>query len=387
MGSWFANISVRKNGRVQPEDILRCVSAHMVGLGYASAASPEEADASFVVCTRPESRWFSVYSDVLEPGMPTCAALTASMSEELGTETLEIACFDSDYLYLNLIDSAGKVNAWAGVGSAAGLGIKRRSGLSAWQGRVEDFPRFRESLRQKRVCAEDALYDIAPCLGLPAELSNASYEEIGDGERLYFQLLDRGESDEPVQLTLLSSGGVRTPWETESYEHLLVVNEGRASRGLSVFFIAPGLTSGEVTLHDVSLTMTPKREQVSIPVELEKVRLKDGRWAYYYHDPNFRIPARVPAGLPVRKSIEERYKRAIGVRFLPRGELDKVADITVHMVPDEPHEGHMVWWMWWGCDSKEAFMAQRQEYERDMAEWLREHQNPKAARQDTEKPD
>lgn len=389
MGSWFANIGVRKKQGVGPEEILRRVSERVTGQGYEPAASPEEADVSFAVVTRPDSRWFTLYSDGMDPGEALCAGLAAALSATLNTETLEIACFDSDYLYLNLIDASAKLDAWAGVGSAAGMGIKRRTGFAAWKNRVEDFPRFQEGIRQKRICAEDALYDIAPCLGLPAEQSNACYEDIkdGDGARLHFRLPDQGESDEPVRLTLLSSGGGMTAWSTETYEDILALNEGGASRGLEVFFISPGLTSGEVVLRDVRLTLPRKRERVSIPIELEKVKLKDGGWAYYYHDPNIKIPGRVPDGLPIRKQIEERYKRAIGVQFLPQGELEQVADITVHLVPDGPHEGHMAWWPWWYCDSKEEFIAKRREYERDMAEWLRHNEALQKAAQDEEKPD
>ena len=387
MGSWFANISVRKRGGIGPEEILRRVSERLAGQGYGPAASPEEADVSFAVVTKPDSRWYTLYSDGMDPGEAFSAGMAAELSAALGTETLEIACFDSDYLYLNLLDAGAKLDAWAGVGSAAGMGIRRRTGLSAWQGRVEDFPRFKEGIRQKRICAEDALGDLAPCLGLPAEQSNTCYEELTEGERAHFRLLHRAETDEPVHLEFFSAGGGRLPEETENEEHLFVINQGRAARGLSVFFIAPGLTSGEVTLHDARLIVLHGRERVSIPMELEKVKLKDGGWAYYYHNPNLRIPARVPDGLTPRKYIEEQYNRAIVVCFRPRGAIDQVADITVHLVPDESHEGHMAWCVWWINESKEAFLASREEYERNMARWLREDQARRAAQEDQKNPD
>ena len=80
MGSWFANISVRKRGGIGPEEILRRVSERLAGQGYGPAASPEEADVSFAVVTKPDSRWYTLYYDGMDPGEAFSAGMAAELS-------------------------------------------------------------------------------------------------------------------------------------------------------------------------------------------------------------------------------------------------------------------------------------------------------------------
>lgn len=382
MGSWFANVSVRKNGIIQPKDIMKRITEMMAERQYAPA-SPEEAIVSFAVLTQPESPWYSVYSDAMEPGN-TADGWAARLSAELGTEALEIGCLDSDYLYLNLIDAVEKLDAWAGVGSAAGMGIKRRTNLSAWRPKVEDFPRFQEGIRKKRIFAEDALYDILPCLGLPAELGAASYDNLEEfgldegAERLYFRLLDCGEPTEPVKFALNSASFWGDLDEPGVVGDVAVVNVGGASRGLSVYFIAPWFEHGEVSLTDVKLVTGFGSNEEVTPIELKRVKFKDGRWGMAYHDPCLRIPARVPDRFPLRKQMDERFRRAIRVRYTPCGELDKVLDIIVCMVPDEnPMKGQLGWFPWYNSESKEEYIAEKRkgEEERRLIESLRAKEN------------
>ena len=77
------------------------------------------------------------------------------ISEKLDADVLGISCFDSDYLYLNLINKNENINVWASTGSAAGTGIRRRMGINAWKSKVKEFSRFKESLKTEYVFAEE----------------------------------------------------------------------------------------------------------------------------------------------------------------------------------------------------------------------------------------
>lgn len=367
MGSWFANIGVRKRPGVGPEEILRRVSERCADLGYGPAASPGEADVSFAVTTRPGSQWFSLYSDGMGPGEPFQSGLAAALSAALGTETLEIACFDSDYLYLNLIDAGAKLDAWAGVGSAAGMGIKRRTGLAAWKERVEDFPRFQEAIRQRRVCAEDVLADVAPCLGLPAEQSNACYEELGDGEgeRLHFKAPAGSESGEPPRFIITPYN--LTPCQMDVGSGVSALNRGRGSRGVSVYFVGPYVEHDEITFSDVGFCQWKKNRSEFKPFELEKIRLPDGRYAYYHNDPSLWIPGHVEEnGVFTARTAQGHFERSIYVRFVPHGNPRKALDITVVVAPNENPEGYALWNVWQPYGSKAAFIA---DYNQTCGEW------------------
>ena len=367
MGSWFANIGVRKKRGVGPEEILRHVSERFCGRDYVPVGSHEEADLSFAVVTRLDSQWFSLYSDGMDPGAPLCAGLAGELSAALGTETLEIACFDSDYLYLNLIDASTKLDAWAGIGSAAGLGIKRRTGLAAWKNRVEDFPRFQNGIRQSRVCAEDVLTDVALCLGLPAEQSNACYEELGDGEgeRLHFKAPPGSDRGEPPRFIITPYD--LTPCRMDEGCAVAALNRGRGSRGVSVYFIGPYVEHDEITFSDVGFRKWKKDRSEFTPFELEKIRLPDGRYAYYHNDPSLRIPAHVEEnGVFTAKTAQGHFERSIHVNFVPHGNPRKALDITVVVAPNENPEGYALWNVWRLAGSKAAYIA---DYNQSCGEW------------------
>lgn len=180
MGSWFSNFHIRKREGIGHEAVREYLNAHMERLHYLPA-SPEEADGAVAIIADEKYPWISVYSDLLNFEDPAVFVETASpLSEALKTDVLGIACFDSDYLYLNLINKAEKVDAWLGVGSAAGLGIKRRTGLAAWKKKVTDHARFTQAAKEKYVFAEEFLAEAESCLNLPPERSSASFEYLED---------------------------------------------------------------------------------------------------------------------------------------------------------------------------------------------------------------
>ena len=147
MGSWFSNIHIRKNETATEETIEKCIGKMMASKHYLPCTSEIDADGAIAVVVSEDCCWISIYSDLLSLEVPSkCAEIMAPLSSELHTDVLGISCFDSDYLYLNLINTSDKTDAWIGIGSASGLGIKRRSGLSAWKKKVSDFHVFSESV-------------------------------------------------------------------------------------------------------------------------------------------------------------------------------------------------------------------------------------------------
>jgi len=361
MGSWFSNLHIRKDGTMTEEAIDAYIRKLMAARDYLPAESEQEADGAFAILSDERSQWYSVYSDLFSFDDPKAFSDYATpMSAEWKTDILGISCFDSDYLYLNLIDSENQVNAWAGIGSAMGTGIWRRTNTAAWKGKVIDHNAFRESIKKKFVFAEDVLSETAHCLELPQELSVASYEHLSDQEwntpptYLYFKLPDTKKTKAApilVQHTISMM-----PCFPERPSIVSAVNTGGESKGLSVYFLGPYVEHEEITFSDVCFLSEKNGQFVENPVALKKVRLSDGQWAYYHHDPAYRLPPKVDDRLPPVKRTKQEMNRSVTVRFIPHGDPAKILDITVVLVPDQNLQGQTAWNVWHRFGSKKAYI-------------------------------
>ncbi|MBQ1271540.1 MAG: hypothetical protein IIY11_07760, partial [Clostridia bacterium] len=138
MGNWFSNLHIRKNDSLNTDIILELLSKNMFSQNYSVASSPSEADISYAIITSNNSNWFSVYSNAFSFEDPESLKQTANpLSESLKTNILGISCFDSNYMYLNLINNNTGMDAWLSVGSTTGFGIKRRNNLSVWKKQIK----------------------------------------------------------------------------------------------------------------------------------------------------------------------------------------------------------------------------------------------------------
>ena len=136
MGSWFCNLHIRREGMVTGKTVIEFLDQWMKEQGYL-ASSADEADGAIAIVENENGQWISIYSDLMSFEDPAqYAKIGVPLSERFRSDVLGISCFDSDYLYLNLLNAAEQTDAWIGIGSAAGLGIKRRSGLSQWKKKV-----------------------------------------------------------------------------------------------------------------------------------------------------------------------------------------------------------------------------------------------------------
>jgi len=358
MGSWFSNINVRKCENVTTDTVEDYISKILSSEQYCRAASAEEADGAVAIISGEDSGWFTVCSDLLTFDDPdSIKKLAVPMSEELKTDVMGIACFDSDYLFLNLINAGEKVDAWVGIGSATGLGIKRRSGLAAWKNKTSDFTLFSEAAKAKYILAEDFLETAGHCLGLPAAQSTASlaYLKDIDPERIathiYFKLREDATPDNPVNLATYCLRYAQPSFIGQS-NSMMAINTGLGSKGLSVYFLGPYVENDEITFSDVYL----EYQRTETPLELKKIQLPDGQWAYYHHASEFRIPPKVSNSVPKDKRSLMEMEQRITVSFVPHGNPRKTLDITVVLVPDGNPQGKAVWNVWKLSGSKKAFI-------------------------------
>ena len=363
MGSWFNNFHIKKGETATEAAVVSYITNMLTSQNYVPAASPEEADGAVAILSGENSPWISVYSDLL-PGEDPKAfhAMAMPLSKTLGTDVLGIFCFDSDYLGLNLVNAAEKADAWLGIGSARGLGLRRRTTLAGWKNKVLDFSAFSAAAKQQYDCAEEFLECAEAALGLDFFRACAGYEHLRDLELdsqaryFYYKLPDDGK---PRALPRLEMDMISmTPCFIGEPTGVSVVNKGGASKGLSVFFLGPYVEQEDITFSKVHLFCHTKSDLQHTPIQLAKVQLKNGQWAYYYHDPAFPIPEKVNAKLPFQKRFREESKRTFGVSFTPVGNSRKILEITVVLVPDKNPQGGTVWNILQYYSSKEELIQE-----------------------------
>lgn len=356
MGSWFSNLHIRKRDSVTTETVVSCIHSIMALHGYEPATSESDADGTVAVITVPGSQWISVCSEQLaHDDSESCKRIAMPISEQLCTDVLGIACFDSDYLYLNLFNAQEQADAWVGIGKGKEVGIDRRTGVTAWKKKVMDYPAFSAAAKQKYVCTEQFLTQAERCLALPAVQGMVTLREaelLGKTEMLHFRLKEDSVIPQTPELVLNYYDSL-LPCLVDRCSKLSIYSVGMESYGLSVYFSGFGVEDGTLTFSEVCLG----RNRRLVPITLEKMQLSDGQWVYGYHDPYFPIPAGPSRRLKREKRWELMVERGIYLEFVPRGDSRKTLDITVTVVPDQNPEGQIQWNVWKPWGSKGAFIV------------------------------
>lgn len=361
MGSWFSNLHIRKSSTISETMVVEYIRKAMMERQCLPAVSEEAADGAFAIVTDEKSQWYSVYSDLFSFDEPKLFVdYAAPMSEELKTDVIGFSCFDSDFLYLNLINKTEKVDAWAGVGRASGFGIRKRTNFALWKKKISDFERFKQSVNKDFVFAEDVLAEIEPCIHLPKEYSAASFEYLADmglrehAKFLYFKFPEAMKTQDAPKLVQRMESFM--PCALDNPSIVSGINVGGASKGLSVYFVGDYVENEEITFSDVCFVKCKNNMMESVPFALKKVQLSDGQWAYYYHDPGYKILPKVDDRLPMMKRMRIEDEHVITVRFVPHGNPRKILDITVALVPDKNPQGQTGWNVWQRFGSKKAYI-------------------------------
>ena len=360
MGLFFSNIHIRRNDRTSVETVREFCVDILEKKGFRQVESEEVSDVALFLYGS-GSEWISVCGDTIEfESEDSIGSTLTELSSAFRTDALAIGCYDSDCLILNLINAEQQVDAWAKIGRFEG--IRRRSNLSAWKGKVTDHEAFKTALKGDYVFTEEALEALEPLLGMVRSqgmfCSDLISEEFKDHVKtLWFALPEGEEKPEPPRFEISSYS--LSPCTMDSDANFVSVrNLGGKSKGLCVIFTGYYVENDEITFRNVEIHtgLDSSKHFKKIPVELRKERLKDGRWAYVGELPSFPIPAAVKKGLPPMRAEKEWYKRAFGVRFRPTGNARKLLDICVHIIPMKNWEGQCCWCVWHYAGSKRAFV-------------------------------
>ena len=168
MGAFFINLHVRKNETADVGSVKDEFAEYLKDKGYQMTENGDDADGTAYIYTSDNSDWITVFSDVLEIGdEQTFAEILHPFSKALNTDALAVACVDSDFLFMNLINDGDGTDAWANVGYVEELGIRRRSNLNAWKNKVSDFDAFESAMKEQYVFAEESLKTLEDGANLP----------------------------------------------------------------------------------------------------------------------------------------------------------------------------------------------------------------------------
>lgn len=359
MGSWFSNLHVRKSKMTTMQSVCDCINAIMAEKKCESVSSAQDAD--FTVAMLESNDWISVYCDAFRhDDSDTCKAVAIPFSERLNTDVLGISCFDSDFMYLNLINQAEKLDGWIGIGSGADVGIKRRNNLSVWKKKVENYPDFSVAAKQSYICADEFLSTVENAMALPLKYGALSPEdEMENARYLYFRQEEGREADVP-KLWIQYVHPSFFYFDCDE-TRLSFINLGEASCGLSIYFLGPYVEHDEITFTNVRLE---RLGQPTVDVELRKCQLPDGRWVYFWHDSQVEIPPKVERRLNPKKQYILENERRFWLSYTRHGNPRKMLDITIMILPDKNPENCEVWNYWKEYGSKKAYIKRHNSIEK-----------------------
>lgn len=177
---------------------------------------------------------------------------------------------------------------------------------------------------------------------------------------------DDARINEPTKLKIMSFG--LEPGCMGRLKDFSCINVGGESVGLAVVFIGEYVENEDITFTDVTVSREIDEDKyIEASIELQKIKLPDGQWAYFGKAPNYQIPSRVNDNLKGKRYVEEEDRRAITVYFRPHGNQRKILDITVGLIPLMHQEGQVWWNVWYHYGSKKAFLEKHIEFKNKYA--------------------
>lgn len=368
MGTTFSNLHVKKNEKFDLEKLKNFFTEFMTKKGYTAVSDKEQGEIAAVIYAPKESGWASVACEDFTFGDDKTMRETAvPFSEAFSADVIAASCCDSDFMFLNLINSEKNKDGWINVGRPYGS-VPRRTSFKPWEEAAGDLEQLKTIMKGEEVFAEDAWYTAGvKLLGMAGEQCCLMAEHIEPLEEesltmLYFALPDNGSEKEPSMLVIPSFNLM--PCKIGVSSCVFAVNRGGASTGIAVEFFGDFTENDDITFEDVTFVGDIKRDGKGVPITLKKVKGTKGEIFWYWEDKSFKIPPKVNPDLPWSKKMDMEFNREFGVRFTPKGNPRKVLDIKVAIVPLKYLDGKnaALWYVWKGYKSKKAFI-----------EWNHEH--------------
>lgn len=353
MGQFFTNIQIRKKDTFDVDDLKGYWMEEMKKQGFEVVNGESGADGTLNIYVPEEGDWISVCSDLIDfQNAEDSKKMIMPLSGKFSTDVMSVGCFDSDYLFIHLLNENEKTDGWINIGRCDEMPSFRRTALAAWKKRIEDMDRLKEIVHKEYVFAEDAMEVLGELMNLPygqgciSEGTISGLKDSGEVITLFLVMKDTGMKKELPALEIPRYDLM--PCKEGKDSCVFVVNRGGKGRGIGIAFHLNSKEDMDVMFQDVFLEYDiANHPRTCIPVQLEKRKMKDGRWMYWWEDRDFQIPPKVNQNLGVIKIMDLESKREFGVRFTPYGNTRKFLDIRVTFVPLENRtDGQCTWCVW-----------------------------------------
>ena len=366
MGRFFSNVQIKKSDGLGLEGIIEGFSEILTNRNYQVVESEDLAEGELVIYAPKNSKWISVCSELIEfNGTKDVREWLYSLVDVLNTDVIGIGCFDSDYMFLNLVNAEDRQVGWINIGFKDDYPGFDRNRYKAWRTQINDFDSIKKRISDNYVFAEDFLDVIGEKINMTATQAciSSEYPDVDDDEetiyRIYYSSIEeeRAEAEKkPAEFMCLWSPFLLL--KGIDGNSFTMYNKGGESRGLIILFDLIEGDIDEVTFSDVYLEYYYRGARpVSIPIELKKVCFVDDKYRYMWEDSEFLIEATnfMDPKFGQNRSLTDRDGYTI--RFKAHGNKRKFLDIRVTLAPMEnPMDGQDSWYIWKGNKSKRNFI-------------------------------
>lgn len=349
MGFSFTNLQIRHTPAMDAASLDKLADRIAAEYALKPVTAPEEADVVTAIYHPEGAEWVTVVSDVFDADMEKQTALAKMFSKEYDAPVLAISCFDSDYLTLNWLDGNRGQDFFAANGSAAGMGLTgmRRSSPAAWKALLPDGEAFKAVMRQKYVCAEDAVAELAEMLQLPVEQGQACIDMLAElpETKLYYYAAAQENAEPPrfVKDSPFADSWDMLQWNGDNLASFY--NAGGDTRGVTLLLAGDDLTSGALKLTGAKFGFINRQgASEHIPIQFERVMFPDGVVRFRADMPEHRVRG-VPAGLPPKKHQMTAFERGFFLIFTlqPRdAERTAYAPVFAYAIPSKNWAGQGV---------------------------------------------
>ncbi|MBR2284214.1 MAG: hypothetical protein IJ874_07330 [Ruminococcus sp.] len=351
MGLFLSNLHIQRTNSLSVDDLKSFLAEDMASKGYTQPYNSDDGEIRVAIYAPKNSSWITVASDCFNfNDNNDTAAAAEPISERFCTSVIAMACMDSDYAFMHLINTAQKIDGWINSGSPyEGMKLPRRTSAAPWKSVVSSFEEFRQSIKEKSPFAEDVLFSTAEFIGmdkyqcgLEADRAEDLVFDPSELTLLYFSLPEGTKKELPVLRVGLYD---MMPCRTDVNSVVFVNNKGGRSKGVAIRFVGDYIENDEVIIYDVTFESdygSDKRKR--IPIALEKRLDDNGNCILWWEDKNFQIPPAVNPALPFSRRERLEFEKQFGVRFFVRGNSEKFRDVEVHIIPlENPQDGHAYW--------------------------------------------
>ena len=344
MGLSFNNIHVHLKHEPIVDDGRRIAEILLKGMKVTQVSEASAADVSISMYLEKDSPWLTIVSDVMEEDLDRQLRITKELSDELDTNVLAIACFDSDYLCFNMVDTKNHADLWAACGHFPYGKVPRRSSPTAWKKYVSDLEHFKQLLRHSEPFAEECLSDLAAELSLPAGQAQCAIGAPAPDSLLFRFYYRTEESKEMPPVFRLYSP--QAYYDVGAPQLVGFLNTGASSSGVAVFLTGPSINEHQVNVERIELQYGYNPDDFDqiwsfCSVELREVTFSNGLSGLIGECPEFRIPAAVKKELPQKKKMDMEFSRCIYVRFLLSActETETLNHLQLSLIPMKNYAG------------------------------------------------